>query len=96
MIRIENYNKTFNLKSGNVRALEDVSLEVADGEKYGVIGYSGAGKSTLVRCINFLEIPDSGKITISDFGSIDIEDGKLYKDGKLLHERDLKDLRKGI
>ena len=96
MIRIENYNKTFNLKSGNVRALENVSLEVADGEKYGVIGYSGAGKSTLVRCINFLEIPDSGRITISDFGSIDIKDGKLYKEGKLLHERDLKDLRKGI
>ena len=96
MIRIENYNKTFNLKSGNVRALENVSLEVADGEKYGVIGYSGAGKSTLVRCINFLEIPDSGRITISDFGSINIKDGKLFKDCKLLHERDLKDLRKGI
>ena len=96
MIRIENYNKTFNLKSGNVRALENVSLEVADGEKYGVIGYSGAGKSTLVRCINFLEIPDSGRITISDFGSIDIKDCKLFKNGKLLHERDLKDLRKGI
>ena len=96
MIRIENYNKTFNLKSGNVRALENVSLEVADGEKYGVIGYSGSGKSTLVRCINFLEIPDSVRITISDFGSINIKDGKLFKDCKLLHERDLKDLRKGI
>ena len=96
MIKIENYNKTFRLKSGNVRALEDVSLEVADGEKYGVIGYSGAGKSTLVRCINFLEIPDSGKLTVSDFGSIEIEDGKLFKDGKNIAERDLKGLRKGI
>ena len=96
MIRIENYNKTFRLKSGDVKALEDVSLEIADGEKYGVIGYSGAGKSTLVRCINFLEIPDSGKLTVSDFGSIEIEDGKLFKDGKNIKERNLKDLRKGI
>ena len=96
MIKIENYNKTFRLKSGDVRALEDVCLEVADGEKYGVIGYSGAGKSTLVRCINFLEIPDSGKLAVSDFGSIDIKEGKLYKDGKRIAERDLKGLRKGI
>lgn len=96
MIKIENYNKTFRLKSGDVRALEDVSLEIADGEKYGVIGYSGAGKSTLVRCINFLEIPDSGKLTVSDFGSIDIKDGKLHKDGRQIAERDLKGLRKGI
>ena len=96
MIRIDNYNKTFRLKSGDVKALEDVCLEVADGEKYGVIGYSGAGKSTLVRCINFLEIPDSGKLTVSDFGSIDIVDGKLFKDGKQIAERNLKDLRKGI
>ena len=96
MIRIDNYNKTFRLKSGDVKALEDVSLEIADGEKYGVIGYSGAGKSTLVRCINFLEIPDSGTLTVSDFGSIDIIDGKLFKDGKHIAERNLKDLRKGI
>ena len=97
MIKIENYNKTFRLKSGDVRALEDVCLEIEDGEKYGVIGYSGAGKSTLVRCINFLEIPDSGRLTVSDFGSIDIVDGKLFnEDGRRIAERDLKDLRKGI
>ena len=45
---------------------------------------------TCIRCINFLEIPDSGKITISDFGSIDIKDGKLFKDGKyaIVYDKD--------
>jgi len=44
--------------------LNDVSLEVAPGEIYGVIGQSGAGKSTLIRAINLLERPDSGTVTV--------------------------------
>ena len=90
MIKIENYNKTFHLKSGDVQALKNVSLDIQDGEKYGVIGYSGAGKSTLVRCINFLEIPDDGRISIGDV-SIEIREGILYKDGKKLSEKELID-----
>ncbi|MBR1918666.1 MAG: ATP-binding cassette domain-containing protein [Spirochaetales bacterium] len=95
MIKIENYNKTFHLKSGDVQALKNVSLDIQDGEKYGVIGYSGAGKSTLVRCINFLEIPDDGRISIGDV-SIEIREGILYKDGKKLSEKELNALRKRI
>lgn len=95
MIRIENYNKIFCLKSGNVDALQDVSLTIQDGEKYGVIGYSGAGKSTLVRCINFLEIPDNGKITIGDL-VIEIKEGVLYKDGHKMSNKELNELRKSI
>ena len=64
MIEIKNLSKTFRIKDGLVKALEDVSLSINDGERYGVIGYSGAGKSTLVRCINFLEMPDSGSVSI--------------------------------
>ena len=64
MISIENLNKTYRSKTGNVEAVRDVSLEIKEGEIYGIIGYSGAGKSTLVRCINLLEVPDSGKITV--------------------------------
>ncbi len=95
MIKIENYNKTFHLKSGDVNALKSVSLDIKEGEKYGVIGYSGAGKSTLVRCINFLEVPDDGKITIGDI-TIEIRSGILYKDGKRLSEKELNALRKSI
>ena len=52
MIKIEHVNKTFTTKSGEVPALQDVSLEVEAGDIYGVIGYSGAGKSTLLRMVN--------------------------------------------
>lgn len=95
MIKIENYSKTFHLKSGEVHALNDVSLEIKDGETYGVIGYSGAGKSTLVRCINFLEIPDEGHLSIDGEG-IDIKNGILYKNGEKLSEKQLNKMRKGI
>ena len=66
MINIQHMNKTFHLKSGDVTALDDVTLNIEAGQIYGVIGYSGAGKSTMVRCINLLETPDSGSLTVGD------------------------------
>ena len=47
-----------------LRALDGVSLEVAPGEIFGIVGRSGAGKSTLLRCVNLLERPDSGEVTV--------------------------------
>ncbi|MDE7239426.1 MAG: ATP-binding cassette domain-containing protein, partial [Lachnospiraceae bacterium] len=72
MIEIQNLTKTFSTSDGNVEALKNVSLSIADGEIYGIIGMSGAGKSTLVRSINLLERPTSGKILIDgrDIGSL--------------------------
>lgn len=65
MIRIEHLAKKYTLQQSEVTALEDVSLHIAQGAVYGIIGLSGAGKSTLVRCINLLEQPNSGRIVIS-------------------------------
>ena len=42
------------MESKSITAVKDVSLEIADGEIFGVIGYSGAGKSTLIRLLNGL------------------------------------------
>ncbi len=72
MIEIQNLTKTFATSDGTVEALKNVSLSIADGEIYGIIGMSGAGKSTLVRSINLLERPTSGKILIDgrDIGSL--------------------------
>jgi len=64
IIKIESLGKTFTTMSGEVKALDCVSLDIQRGEIFGIIGLSGAGKSTLVRCINFLERPTSGTVYI--------------------------------
>ena len=72
MIELRHLTKTFHTADGDVTALSDVSLTVADGDIYGIIGMSGAGKSTLVRCINMLERPTDGQVLINgrDIGSL--------------------------
>ena len=64
---------------GDHVVVDDVSLEVAPGEVVSIIGPSGAGKSTLLRCINLLERPDSGEITVGDV-TIHPETGVTAKD----------------
>lgn len=63
MIKLENVNKNF----GNLNVLKDVNLTVNKGEKLVVIGPSGSGKSTLIRCMNYLEEPTSGKVTVDGY-----------------------------
>ncbi|TDS90440.1 methionine ABC transporter ATP-binding protein [Erwinia rhapontici] len=65
MIVLRNVSKIFNAKSGSVTAVNDVSLQVEQGQIYGIIGYSGAGKSTLIRLLNGLEKPTSGSVIIA-------------------------------
>ncbi|QEF95290.1 MULTISPECIES: ABC transporter ATP-binding protein [unclassified Methanothermobacter] len=58
VLELHGIEKTY----GDVRVLDDVNLEVREGETLGIIGPTGAGKSTLLRIINLLERPDSGEI----------------------------------
>lgn len=60
MIEIKGLNKYF----GDLHVLKDVDLTVKAGEKLVIIGPSGSGKSTLIRCVNYLEEPTSGTVTI--------------------------------
>jgi phosphonate transport system ATP-binding protein len=62
MLKLIELTKVF----GTRRALDSVSLDVADGEFIGIIGRSGAGKSTLIRSINRLHEPTSGKIMFNN------------------------------
>ncbi|WP_454301796.1 methionine ABC transporter ATP-binding protein [Salana multivorans] len=62
-----------------VHAVEDVTLDVLEGEVFGIIGYSGAGKSTLVRLINALEFATSGTITVAGTEITGLPERKLRK-----------------
>ncbi|MBS4178672.1 methionine ABC transporter ATP-binding protein [Lederbergia citrea] len=61
MIDIVNVTKTYK----DVKAVDQVDLQIQSGEIFGIIGYSGAGKSTLLRCLNLLERPTAGQIVIN-------------------------------
>ncbi|RCV50236.1 methionine ABC transporter ATP-binding protein [Marinitenerispora sediminis] len=56
--------KVYRLKGREVLALDGVDLHVRQGEIFGVVGQSGAGKSTLLRCVNLLERPTEGRVSV--------------------------------
>ncbi len=60
MIEIKNLRKTY----GDLIVLKDINTTIQEGEVISIIGPSGTGKSTLLRCVNLLEMPDSGHIII--------------------------------
>ncbi|KVD68863.1 methionine ABC transporter ATP-binding protein [Burkholderia sp. ABCPW 14] len=72
-VSFEHASKVFNGPRGPSAALRDVTLDVARGGVFGVIGRSGAGKSTLLRLINGLERPSSGAVRVNgvDVGALD-------------------------
>ncbi|PYC76718.1 methionine ABC transporter ATP-binding protein [Streptomyces tateyamensis] len=64
MITTKDLTKVYTSRGGRTTALRGVDLHVREGEVYGVVGTSGAGKSTLIRCVNMLERPSSGTVTV--------------------------------
>ena len=85
MIKLEHITQAYKTPEGReFKALDDVSIEIRPGEIFGIIGRSGAGKSTLVRCINLLNRPTEGTVTV---------DGKNLTE---LSEDELRDTRRSI
>ncbi|HWS31103.1 MAG TPA: ATP-binding cassette domain-containing protein [Actinoplanes sp.] len=84
MIEISGLRKTYRSRKRAVVAVDGVDLSVGEGEVFGVLGQSGAGKSTLLRCVNMLERPDEGTVSV---------DGR---DLTKLRRRDLRIARQGI
>lgn len=77
MIEIEHLNKTYPSPTGDIHALRDVDLRIDDGEIFGIIGLSGAGKSTLVRCINLLNRPSEGTVTVDGKNLTELSEDEL-------------------
>ena len=67
-LEVKNLKKNF----GKTKVLKDISFSLERGQVLAIIGSSGSGKTTLLRCLNFLETPTSGTISV---------DGKLLLDG---------------
>ena len=79
MIELSHIVKTYDSPAGPVHALKDINLTIGRGEIYGIIGLSGAGKSTLIRCINMLERPTSGTVTVDGQELTAMSDSELRK-----------------
>ncbi|MGA8115547.1 MAG: ABC transporter ATP-binding protein [Actinocatenispora sp.] len=65
LLSVESASRTFDGRAGRVQALEDITLQVADGEFVAVIGRSGCGKSTLLRLLAGLLRPTAGRATLA-------------------------------
>lgn len=93
MILFENVSKKF----GSTNALEDISLEIKQGEFVFIVGPSGAGKSTLLRILTREIVPSAGKISVKNLDITKIKDkdvpnlrrkvGFVFQDFKLLDDR---------
>lgn len=79
MITLQNISKIYKDSGKEVHAVEDVNLTINDKDIFGIIGFSGAGKSTLVRCINLLERPTTGSVTIDEKEITALSAGELRK-----------------
>ena len=67
MIEIKGLKKSF----GKHEVLKDINLTIHDKEVVVIIGPSGSGKSTILRCINYLEVPTAGEITVDGISMSD-------------------------
>ena len=61
ILEVKDIKKNF----GNVEILKGISFDMEKGQTLSILGSSGSGKTTLLRCLNFLEIPDDGEITVN-------------------------------
>ncbi|MBQ1299531.1 MAG: amino acid ABC transporter ATP-binding protein [Erysipelotrichaceae bacterium] len=75
MVEIRNIHKSF----GTLEVLKGIDFSVDEGEVVCLIGRSGSGKSTMLRCINLLEIPDSGEIRVFGENILENRDVNSYR-----------------
>ena len=77
MLSIKNLSKTFASKKARFKALNNVSVDVHNGEIFGFVGLSGAGKTSLARCVAALEKADSGSVFLDDVDLLSLKGREL-------------------
>ncbi|MCK0172069.1 amino acid ABC transporter ATP-binding protein [Aliiroseovarius sp. S1123] len=82
ILKAEDIHKSF----GHVEVLKGISLEAKNHDVISILGSSGSGKSTFLRCLNFLETPTSGKVTVHG-------EEILVKNGKPQNVRHIEEIR---
>ena len=72
---------------GPTRVLEDISFSLEQGQTLAIIGSSGSGKTTLLRCLNFLETPNQGTISVSGSVLFDASDPTTQRETEIRKKR---------
>ena len=83
ILEVKNIEKHF----GNTKVLKDVSFSLEEGTALAIIGSSGSGKTTLLRCLNFLETPNRGVITVKGETLFDSTNPETLKEKNLRTKR---------
>ena len=83
VLEVRNIEKHF----GATRVLEDISFELERGQALAIIGSSGSGKTTLLRCLNFLETPNKGSISVEGKVIFDAADPATQKESEIRKKR---------
>ena len=83
ILEVHNIEKHF----GSTRVLEDISFELERGQALAIIGSSGSGKTTLLRCLNFLETPNKGTISVEGKVIFDAADPATQKESEVRKKR---------
>ena len=83
LLEVKDLHKSFD----ELEVLKGVSFSMDRGETMSVIGPSGGGKTTLLRCLNFLEMPSSGRISVNGQPIFDSSDGKTLSEAEIRRNR---------
>ena len=83
ILEVKNIQKSF----GQTSVLSDISFSMDEGQAVSIIGSSGSGKTTLLRCLNFLETPDGGTISVKGECLFDASEKKKNSESEIRRKR---------
>jgi len=83
ILEVQNIQKSF----GKAEVLKRISFELEKGEVLTIIGSSGSGKTTLLRCLNYLEVPDNGRIVVNGDTVFDSKEKEEYTEANIRNLR---------